>query len=80
MPLVQKSGTYEAQWAAPDEYVVNERTGPRGKCMAGKIRITCLETGARWYIEPGDFHDSGWRPVNERDRLYFAEQPKGAAA
>ena len=80
MPRVAKLGTYEAQWAADDEYIVNERTGPLGKCMAGRIRIMLVETGARWYVTPVEFVASGWAAVFPEDVDYFTAPPRREAA
>ena len=80
MPRVTKLGTYEAQWAADDEYIRNERTGKDGKCMAGRIRITLLETGARWYVWPAEFVESGWAALFPEESDYFTTPPQREAA
>jgi len=75
MPRIEKVGTFEAVWAAPDEYIVNAATGKQGKCMAGKIRITKLETGERWYVGPDEFRDSGWAGIDAPTPDYFRQPP-----
>jgi hypothetical protein len=75
VPRIEKVGTFEAVWAAPDEYIVNQATGKQGKCMAGKIRITKLETGRRWYVDADDFRDSGWTGIDAPTPDYFRQPP-----
>lgn len=79
MPRVKKVGTYEAVWAADDEYIINDRTGKQGKPMAGKIRIERIDKPNRWYVEPDDFHDSGWEVEDPAEAGYFEQdEPPGA--
>jgi hypothetical protein len=75
MPRIEKVGTFEAVWAADDDYIVNEATGPKGKCMKGRIRITKLETGTRWFVKPDEFPESGWGAVDPADAEYFTRPP-----